>query len=124
MKDEIEKIIHKAADCLADAELNIQFDRYTACINRSYYCIFDCIQALLYVKGIFAKTHQGSHTKFHEFYLKTNLLPRELGERLNFVFDLRQAGDYDYEAKMTKEDAQTALEIATLFLTKTKDLLG
>ena len=42
----------------------------------------------------------------------------------NFVFDLRQAGDYDYEAKMTKEDAQTALEIATLFLTKTKDLLG
>ena len=28
MKDEIEKIIHKAADCLADAELNIRFDRY------------------------------------------------------------------------------------------------
>ncbi len=123
MKDEIEKILSKATDCLADAELNMQFDRYIACINRSYYCLFDCIQALLYVKGVFAKTHQGSHAKFHEFYLKTNLLPRELGERLNFVFDLRQAGDYDYEAKMTREDAQTTLEIATLFLTKTKELL-
>ncbi|GAB4481418.1 MAG: hypothetical protein OHK0057_36120 [Thermoflexibacter sp.] len=124
MNEEIAKIIHRADDCLFDAQLNHQFQRYIACINRSYYCIFDCLQALLYVKGIFAKTHQGTHIKFHELYLKTRILPEDLGAKLDFVFDLRQAGDYDYDATLTQEDAEKALEIAKSFLETTKKILS
>ncbi len=124
MEKEVEKIIAKAEDCLADAELSLKYSRYIACINRSYYCTFDCIQALLYVKNVFAKTHQGSHTKFHEHYLKTGLLPVELGEKLNLAFDLRQAGDYDFDALVTEEDAKKAFEIAKLFLKTVKDFFN
>jgi uncharacterized protein (UPF0332 family) len=90
MSEEVIKILQRAADCLSDAQLNYQFQRYIACINRSYYCIFDCLQALLYTKDVFAKTHQGTHIKFNELYLKTKTLPEDLGVKLNFVFDLWQ----------------------------------
>jgi uncharacterized protein (UPF0332 family) len=66
MKEEIGKILARAEDCLADANYNKQGNRYLVVVNRSYYCIFDCLQALLQSQDIFPKTHQGSRIKFLE----------------------------------------------------------
>ena len=82
----LEKIIEKAADALSDAEFNLKYERYEAAINRAYYAIFYSISALLEAKQVATKTHQGAHSKFNEFYLKTGLLPLELNACLDVVF--------------------------------------
>ncbi len=47
MNEDIEGYLQKAQDCLADAAYLLAGDRLEASCNRSYYAIFDAIQALL-----------------------------------------------------------------------------
>ena len=120
----IEKIIAKAEDTMSDATFNYEYERYEACVNRAYYAVFYCITALLEVKQVYAKTHQGSHNKFNELYLKTKLMPQSLNDSLDTVFSLRQAGDYDFRIDITELEAQAALEHARTFLAATKSYFG
>ena len=116
----LEKIIEKAADALSDAEFNLKYERYEAAINRAYYAIFYSISALLEAKQVATKTHQGAHSKFNEFYLKTGLLPLELNACLDVVFSLRQSGDYDLQFEPTQLEADSAIENARTFLIATQ----
>ncbi len=59
MKMEIAKMLQSAEDCLSSAEHSFSGGWYKATANRAYYCIFDCVTALLHHKDIFVKTHQG-----------------------------------------------------------------
>ncbi len=68
MTPEIEKILARAEECLSDARFNFEHDRFQVAVNRSYYCVFDCVAALLHHKDVFTKTHQGAHQKFSELY--------------------------------------------------------
>ncbi len=56
---EIVKMLQSAEDCLLSAEHSFSGGWYKATANRAYYCIFDCVTALLHHKDIFVKTHQG-----------------------------------------------------------------
>ncbi len=120
MKPEIEKILDRAEDCFSDAEFNFKNDRFQVAVNRSYYCIFDCVTALLQEKDIFAKTHQGAHTKFHEYYIKTNLFDVELGRMLLVVFNLRQSADYDFQYELAEQEVASGVEYAATFLAATR----
>ena len=116
----IEMIIARAEDTLSDATFNFEYERYEACVNRAYYAVFYCITALLEAKQIYAKTHQGSHNKFNELYLKTELMPQNLKDSLDTVFSLRQAGDYDLRIEISEIEAQAAIEHARTFLAATR----
>ena len=123
MSYEIGKMLQSAEDCLLSAEHSFKGGWYKAAANRSYYCVFDCITALLYAKGASAKTHQGAHVKFRQLYIKTALLRVNLDEILTRVFDLRQSSDYDFEFEPTKADTLSAIESAKEFLAATKSYL-
>ena len=120
MTPEIEKIIDRAEDCLSDAVFNFEHNRFQVAINRSYYCMFDCISALLHHKDIFVKTHQGAHLKFAEHYVKPGILDISLAKALSKVFDLRQSSDYDFEFEPSEADIPAALDHARTFLAATK----
>ncbi len=120
MTSEIKKIIDRAEDCLSDAVFNFEHNRFQVAINRSYYCMFDCISALLHHKDIFVKTHQGSHLKFAEHYIKPGLLDISLAKMLSKVFGLRQSSDYDFEFEPDADDITAALDHARTFLAATK----
>ena len=45
MREETQKYIYKAKDCLQDAEVLLAGQRWAGVINRSYYAVYDCIQA-------------------------------------------------------------------------------
>ncbi|MFN0173936.1 MAG: HEPN domain-containing protein [Saprospiraceae bacterium] len=124
MSVEIQKVLERAEDCLSDAEFSLQHGRLLVSANRSYYCVFDCIAALLIDKEIFAKTHQGAHTKFNELYIKTQLMDSKLNSLLLFVFDLRQTADYDFTHELAEQEVSTALEHARTFLAATKSYFG
>jgi len=120
MKIPVEKIIEKAEDALSDAVFNFEDERYQAAINRAYYAIFYCISALLEIKNINTKTHQGAHNKFNELYIKTGLLPSALNTSLDIVFALRQSGDYDLGFEPDQLEVSAAVEHARIFLTATR----
>jgi uncharacterized protein (UPF0332 family) len=96
MNPEIYKLIERAEDFYSDSEYLIAGKRYEASVNRNYYAMFTMVQALLFTKNIFAKTHQGTQLKFHELYIKTGLFPAELGKLFNETFEKRQFSDLRY----------------------------
>jgi uncharacterized protein (UPF0332 family) len=120
MKGMVAKLIVRAEECLSDAEYLMKDKRLTVTINRAYYCIFDCVRALLASKNTFAKTHQGVHTKFSELFVKTGIWEFEHASTLKKVFEMRQAGDYDLDEELSEEDATTAIKHAREFLAATK----
>jgi uncharacterized protein (UPF0332 family) len=123
MNKEIEKVVLKSKDFLEDADYLFKGSRFEAVINRSYYAMFTIVQGLLLSKGVFSKTHQGTMIKFQELFIKTGLLPVELGKVLNETFEKRQFGDYDVDADISEEDALKVLEKARSFIEKIKDYL-
>ena len=115
MSTEFEKIVARSEDCLSDAKFNFQHSRYMAAVNHSYYCVFDCIMALLLTKDVFTKTHQGAHLKFNELFIKTGMFDAKFSQMLMYLFDLRQTVDYDFQYEPTEKDAGASVEYAELF---------
>jgi uncharacterized protein (UPF0332 family) len=120
MNKEVHKVIHKADEFYEDAQYLFKGKRFEATVNRCYYTMFTSVQALLLSKNAFSKTHQGAQMKFNELFIKTKLLPLELGKMLNDAFEKRQFGDYDVDAEISESDAMKLLENARMFLDKIK----
>lgn len=123
MKSETQKLLLRAEDCLDDANFNLTHQRCMVAVNRSYYCIFDSVQALLVEQNIYTKTHQGAHTKFNEIFIKNRIFEIKMTEKLKIVFDMRQMGDYDLDSELTIEDAKLAVEYARIFYETVKNYL-
>ena len=123
MTSEINKIVLKAEEFFVDAEYLFNGKRYEAVVNRCYYAMFTMVQALLLSKNIFTKTHMGTMMKFHEIFIKTELLPVESGKILNETFEKRQFGDYDVDADISETDALKVLENTKIFMDKLKTYL-
>lgn len=79
------------------------------------------VQTLLLSKDIYTKTHSGAKSKFHELFLKTKLLPSELGKMLQDAFDIRQDADYEFEFEISESTARQTFEDASLFLKTVKE---
>jgi len=120
MTNEIEKILENAEDCLLSAEYNFKGGWYKAAINRTYYCMFDSVTALLRDKELSAKTHQGAHILFRQHYIKTEIIEIQMAENLAQVFVLRQSSDYDFEYEPDAVDILAAIDHARTFLAATR----
>jgi uncharacterized protein (UPF0332 family) len=66
------------------------------------------------------ESHSGAHAKFRELYIKPGLLPKEASLWLDKTWELRQAGDYDFEDVVTVDEATQALESAHSFIEITR----
>lgn len=112
------EILAKASDCMDDAKDLLSGDRYDAALNRAYYTMFHCIQALLSTKLIVTKSHKGAHNSFHREFILTQLFPKKLGLALKQTFEKRQFSDYDYD-EVLQEDAKESVEDAAHFFEAT-----
>ena len=116
MKDELKKIIYKSNEILDDAKYLLEDNRNEAAVNRAYYAMFTIVNGLLLDKDVFVKTHTGVKAKFHEYFLKTNLLRLELGKAYENAFSLRQEADYDFDMEISDEDARQTIDDADKFI--------
>lgn len=106
------KALEKAEDSLENARYNLDGRFYETVANRAYYSRFYSLCALLYTKGVYAKTPQGTHSKFSELFIKTNLFPTKISESISILFNSRQKADYDIETDLTREDAEILIDKA------------
>lgn len=117
------KII-KARRTLAEAEKMIEFNFANAGVNRLYYACFYAASALLFSKDIFTKTHSGVKQQLGLHFIKTGLIPSNLGQFYSDILRLREDTDYD-----DNTDAQLSLvkELAILanqFVDKSQSILN
>jgi uncharacterized protein (UPF0332 family) len=129
MKEDIRNLWQMAKDCLEDAQILFEKQRYEGTSNRAYYACFDAVRTLLATKNIWGKTHSGTHAKYAEIFVKTGIMPIETSKNLRNIFEFRQGGDYDSDIEITETDAKYCLKETQNFLIivenylKTQDFL-
>ena len=112
----------KIAECkIQEAKELFQSEFFNQVIISAYTCMFHSARALLYKEGIQEKSHFAVCEYLNEEY--NHLIPRELLNSFKNYKNERHEALYgfDYEAK--REDAESAIEDAELFLIKIKEIL-
>ena len=94
-KDLVNYRLTRAWDTLEDARILADKKRWNSTINRLYYACYYAVSALLLNSDLNATTHNGVKSLFSEQYIKTGIIPKDLGKIYSQLFTWRQKGDYD-----------------------------
>lgn len=70
--------LEKSRNEFKSAKENLQTENFSTVINRSYYCVFYSIRALLTLHELKNKKHKSDIRLFHKLYIHTGIFPREL----------------------------------------------
>jgi len=96
---------------------------YDFAASRSYYAVFYAATAVLLDEGLEFSKHSGVIASIHQRLVKTGKLDKELGKELNWLFELRNVGDYGVTIHVSQKDTEKAIRPAENFLRIIKSLL-
>lgn len=108
--------LEKAKEDLHTAIENLENMRLSASINRSYYCIFHTIRAILALDGFDSKKHSGVIAYFRQNYIKTDIFDKTYSEIIGLAFELRNRNDYDDFVVIDIGEATKQVSNAGIFL--------
>jgi len=108
--------IQQAKECLLGAENELRADLYKNAANRSYYCIFNAMRAVLALNRFDSKKHSGIISEFNKSYIKTGLFPIDFSRIIKSAFEIRNNSDYKEFYIVSKEEVATQVENAKIFL--------
>ena len=108
--------LDKARECLSDAEIMISTESYASSANRSYYCIFHAIHAVLLTVGFSSKKHSGSIAEFRRVFVKEGVFSETSSDIIGDAFKVRTKSDYDIHYFVSKPEVTVQLENAKAFL--------
>jgi len=106
----------QANDCLKAAENNLESVLYKDALNRSYYCIFHSIRAVLALGFYDSKKHSGIIAEFHKSFIKTDIFDRRFSIIIRQSFQIRNRSDYEDFYVVAKEDVVQQISNAKEFL--------
>jgi len=113
-----------ASECLVTAGNNMAASDYKAAANRSYYCIFSAIRAVLALDGFDSKKHSGIISEFRRGYIKTGAFPIEFSDMIKEAFNARGKSDYDDFFVISKTEVMEQIENARVFLAAVEEYLS
>lgn len=96
---------------------------YDFAASRAYYAAFYAATAVLLDEGLEFSRHSGVIASIHQRLVKTGKLDKEQGKELNWLFELRNVGDYGVTIHVSQQDAERAVQVAESFLRVIKSLL-
>jgi uncharacterized protein (UPF0332 family) len=91
--------------------------------SRAYYAAFYGATAVLLKEGLDFSKHSGVIASIHQRFVKTGKLSKEHGKNLNWLFELRNVGDYGVTAHVSQPQAEQAILAAESFLEAINALL-
>jgi uncharacterized protein (UPF0332 family) len=106
----------QARECLDAAVLVLDAGKYKDAANRSYYCIFHAMRAVLALDGFDSKKHAGIMSEFGRRYIKTGLFPSNFSKLIRNAFEVRNDCDYNDFYVISKEEVTTQIENAKTFI--------
>ncbi len=116
MREGTRQLLDKAEAALAAAKRDIEASAPDQAIVRAYYAAFHAATALLHEHGEHARTHSGIQHRFYKLFVQTGRLDVNLSRILVSLFQSRQEADYSFEAAFTIENAQDAVENASVLM--------
>jgi len=114
--------IEKAKTCLHDAQ--VPGNSLETIANRSYYCIFNAMRAVLSLDRFDSKRHSGIISEFRKNYIRTGIFPKNFSEIIDNLFEIRIEGDYETFFLVPKADVAEQVENAKTFLETVEKYVG
>ena len=84
-----------ALETLETAKLCMENRHYKDAINRGYYAAFYAIKAVVALGEVDFKRHKDAVAYFNQYFVATDIFPREIGRKLGRLKRKREASDYD-----------------------------
>ena len=122
-KEKIKHRISRAASALEEANAMKNLNYLSAAVNRYYYACFYAATALLLTNDLNPKTHAGVRTLLSTHFIRTNIVPVELGQFFNQLFDKRQRSDYDDYIEVDRETVDSFAVLSVEFVATIKKIL-
>jgi len=116
--------LEQAAESLNEARLLVQQGMRLGAMDRIYFTMFYCACALLASKEFGPSRDGNVAAKFHREFIKTGLLPQEIGDRFKRATQLHHDADVGSHPPPDTARLQDLLADAESFLTTTKLFLG
>jgi uncharacterized protein (UPF0332 family) len=114
--------LDQAKECLQDARLPGASLKVAA--NRSYYCIFDAMRAVLAFDRFDSKKHSGVIAAFRKDYIRTGIFPANFSDIIKEAFEIRVNSDYKEFYLVPKADVAAQIENAGIFLEAVEKYVG
>lgn len=116
-------LMSKAETACTSAQTLLALGDVDGATNRAYYAMFDAARAALLANADrssaaepISRTHGGMIAAFGSAFVKTGLMPKELGRLLNRAHEIRLVADYT-GASVELTDARAMVEQAVIFVT-------
>lgn len=90
--------------------------KINAYVNRLYYACFYAVSALLLTKGLTTSKHSYLRSLLHREFIKTGVIPADLGVHFDLLFNSRQKGDYSDFVKYKAEQVAAWLKPTEEFI--------
>lgn len=116
--------LSKANERLRAARLLLQENLWDDSASRAYYAALFACKAALLQQGLTAKSHDGAIKLFGVHFIKTNILPKDLGIVLSRLRTMREKAEYSPANKTKKEEADWAISAAGRFVVEIEKLLA
>ncbi len=111
-------LLEKAARAVKSARVLLDLGDTDSACSRAYYAMFDAARGALARRGYTPdshKTHGSVHSAFAMEFVKTGLIPREIGRALGQVQDVRLLADYSAES-IPSDKAEWSVRHAEAFV--------
>ena len=116
--------LQQAEESLDEAKYHFDGNRSSrSVINRAYYAMFYSVLALLIFEPYSSSKHSGVLSYFNRKFIRTGLLPEDLGRAVNKAFDLRQRGDYREQVILERDQVAPFIEMARKFIDSVRNYL-
>jgi uncharacterized protein (UPF0332 family) len=116
--------MERAREALREASLLFEAGHLNAYVNRLYYACFYAVSALLVTRGISTSKHGHLRALLHQDFVKTGLIPTELGRHFDRLFSNRQEGDYADFVVFKADEIRPWLDETTTFVDYIDDLIA
>jgi uncharacterized protein (UPF0332 family) len=123
-QDLIDLRLAQADESLAEARLLVERGMRLGAMDRIYFTMFYAACALLATREFGPSRDGNVAAKFHREFIKTGLIPPEIGERFKRAVQLHQEADLGAKTPPAAERLQSLLTDAESFLTTTKLFLA
>ena len=112
---EIIFLSRKSETYLKSASLLFESEDYDSAISRIYYSMFFLTEAILLTKDLHFSSHKGVISGFSEHFIKTEIFPKDFSKILRTTFEKRQASEYGFEFKASKDEVIEVLNQGKVF---------
>jgi len=127
MTDEEKTLIayrmERAHEAIDEAKMLFEAGHINSYVNRLYYACFYAVSALLLTKDISTGKHGYLRSLMHREFIKTGLIPKELGKHFDLLFNNRLKGDYADFARFKADDVSGWLEPTQKFVAHAEALI-